>query len=124
MKRIFTILTIISFTTFTIGCYTVHEYQREESGKIKESQSIVRVVTVSNNVVRFDSDSTVQVRLNLKSIDELSNDGIIQSVPIDSVKTIHTKDFSIGLTALSFVTFVAVAGLVYIEILRNAANRD
>ncbi len=124
IKKLITVQTIITFSVFSIGCYVTREYQKEDIGKIKGSQNIERVTTQNGNVIRFDSDSTECVKLNDRSIDELSRDGIIKTVPIDSVKSIHTKDFSVVLTTLSTVGFIGVAGLVYIEILRSAAGQD
>ena len=124
MRTIITIVTMVSFSISSFGCYVSRVYQQADRDQINESQNIVKVVTDNSVEVRFDSDSTASVKLTDKSVEEQSRNGVIKSIPIDSVKTFHTKDFSIALTVLSSVGFIAVAGLVYIGILRKAASQD
>ena len=133
LKKIITILTLISFFIYLAGCYSKQWMPREEFELSHSEYTIVKVVTVDGEVIKFmtspkrtiTSPDGVRFQIKLKDWKKPAlNDDRIEGFMIDEtfkvillsqVKTVYVKKFSPDLTAVAIAIPVGLIALVAYE---------
>ena len=83
-----------------MGCYSTHRFLVTEKQQIKESQKISGVETLDGRVLEFDSDPLGYAVMRDTTIDRFKEDGLIESIPLSSVRIIHTTQHDPAATVL------------------------
>lgn len=120
MKAALTIITCLTFSLFSVGCYSLNAIDMNEKNRLPERRNIYLIEKKNNEVVRCKADDVDSSRVTADQIELYHNGAAVRTVAIDSVKSVYTKDFNtIGTITLGGVGLGLLLIGVYVSILRS-----
>jgi len=94
MKQIITIITLLTFSVFTIGCSSYQVITPDKRNEIKETEKIFMVVKSNNENIKIGNGGIDSLKIGGNDLEVYSNSNSINKIPFDSIKTIYTKEYS------------------------------
>ncbi|HLP81183.1 MAG TPA: hypothetical protein VK141_04200 [Nitrosomonas sp.] len=107
MKRVITFFACLSFTMFTIGCYTLETVTLED-GQSFPGRVLHRATMTDGRIVKYQDEEIDSLAISKTSVIGYSNGMVLSTIPLDSVKSIQVRSFS-GFGTLSAMILVPAA---------------
>ncbi len=109
-KFLLSVLIVIAFS----GCSSYRAVTAAEAKSVPAEQQIYKIETTNGQVVDFESDPLGHALLKSGGIERLLPDGTVTTIPLNTVKTIYTKETNFLSTTGGIILLSAVVAVVVV----------
>ncbi|HLP81099.1 MAG TPA: hypothetical protein VK141_03770 [Nitrosomonas sp.] len=121
MKRVITFFTCMSFTMFTIGCYTLETVTLAE-GQSFPGRVLQRTTMTDGHIVKYQDEEIDSLAISKTSVIGYSNGMILSTIPLDSVKSIQVRSISWFGTLSAMILIPAAVGLLAMHMISGSVR--